>query len=159
MRFSAPQRGWVITSEGILVTSDGGRSWRPHLIEQLRERFVSVDTVAFPNQRICGLLCSYVSREKRFLLSEDNGNSWRETARFFAERGNFIWEDLAFADQLHGCIVLVEGLEGWCRTGFHTTTDGGRTWVRSNLTVQGRAQSLLLLNDLRGVLAVSKLNH
>jgi photosystem II stability/assembly factor-like uncharacterized protein len=121
MRFANPHTGWAVTSEGLLTTSDGGRSWRPNVLGQFTERYVFPRTIALPNHKNHWLLCSYLSREERCLRSHDSGNSWQEAGRFFAERGHFIFG---------GTLV-------------HKTEDGGDHWAPTPFKVLGYAQKLL----------------
>jgi photosystem II stability/assembly factor-like uncharacterized protein len=162
MRFCSPHEGWALAYDGsILATLDGGRSWKSQAIAPLQERHLAPSTIAVLSHLDRLLLCSYLSREERCFISHDGGNSWRETWRFFSDRGTFLSSELAFADAEHGWLALAEsrGSRRSSTTILYSTADGGNTWTRAPFRVSGSMPKILFADRLRGFLAVGTLDR
>jgi photosystem II stability/assembly factor-like uncharacterized protein len=100
--FFTPQRGLVSTADGhLLLTTDGGRSWRP----DGRPRLTAIDVVSARG--------AYALRGPWLVRTDDGGATWVDVRR---ARGS-----VSFADRLHGWI------DDSGTTGILATDDGGRT--------------------------------
>jgi photosystem II stability/assembly factor-like uncharacterized protein len=114
MDFVTPERGFVATGDGrLLVTGDGGRSWRS---VGARRRFVDLEFVT-PRHGFT------LTRVGTLLETNDGGHSWRFVRAFptGGEGGPFV-ATVRFIDADRGWVVPFGG-------GIYRTRDGGRSWT------------------------------
>jgi photosystem II stability/assembly factor-like uncharacterized protein len=117
---------------GIVLTSDGGRSW--HHVHSPCRSWSGGATVSFPRPDRAWALCTSVggvgSEEKAVYESRDRGHSWRaqaETLVFGRRRVHggidFYGYPLGISFATDGTGLLWEG-----RGTLYSTRDGGRQW-------------------------------
>ncbi|MFF8289765.1 WD40/YVTN/BNR-like repeat-containing protein [Streptomyces sp. NPDC016309] len=113
---------WVAGSKGtVLLTSDGGRSWRnvsPPGAGDLEFR----DVEAFDGRRAV-VLAIGEGEASRILRTDDGGQSWTESFRNTDPRA--FYDCVTFLDRRHG-LAVSDPVDGKYRV--LSTGDGGRSW-------------------------------
>lgn len=124
--FTDQHDGWVISSDRILHTGDGGAHWS----EQYRDPtgtafFTGIDFVSTFEGWIVGGISSVNAMHTR-----DGGRTWARVdlptpPRLSSEGGTLLGYSVKFKDQLHGFIGASDGI-------IFYTENGGKSWSLQN---------------------------
>jgi photosystem II stability/assembly factor-like uncharacterized protein len=125
LAFWKKMQGLGTADDGILVTSDGGRTWRTALATRRH-----VVWVAVTGDRFAWAIVGSGSH-RRLLASSDGGRRWSLRTR----RGVF---GVSFADARHGFAVTSGDSEAENQHVF-SSNDGGRTWRKNRFTCHFRS--------------------
>src|SRR5262245_4254388 len=128
--FPDPEKGWAFGLDGIVLKTRGGSSW-----EIVREKKVSGSSAGanhlFSAAAISGRLWA-VGERGTVLHSDADGGSWRQAA---AETPRVSVNGIAFGKDGWGLIVGNRGV-------ILRTEDGGTTWKRLKIVLQGQGKEL-----------------
>lgn len=115
---------WASGAGGtVLLTTDGGRTWRPRLVPGA-EALDFRDVDAF-DARVAYLLSIGPGEASRIYKTRDGGASWDEQSVNRDPR--LFLDSMAFWDERHG-VAVGDAIEG--RFVILLTRDGGRQWTR-----------------------------
>jgi photosystem II stability/assembly factor-like uncharacterized protein len=153
LRFANSQVGWVVTSNGVLRTSDGGHSWQNRTPVGLQNEYLVPKAVHPLGSKNCWLVTSYAAKEARCFETLDAGQSWIERCRLFADKHNIFFEDLFFANETCGWLLLVEGDRRRLHSTLCRTDDGGQRWSKGPLRFSGRPQKMIFADPTIGWIA------
>ncbi len=150
LRFADARLGCAISMGHILVTSDGGGTWQDRHPIDLKDRYLVPQAIHPLDSEDWWLLSTYLEKEVRCFQSTNSGQSWAENSRFLAQKYNIIRWDLFVADKKHGWILLVEAGGSGGRSSICRTVDGGRSWSRIDLEMDGIPEKLVFANAHQG---------
>ncbi len=141
--FPSASKGFALSADRLLSTSDGGRSWRV-LRAAAGARWTSIDFVNASDGWLLGA--------GGLLSTTDGGAHWRRLAGPCEEMRSvdFVSAEEGFAIAGGGEAAPLGALWGRGETSVLHSSNGGRTWSR--LPAPGHAQSLCFLNDEVGFL-------
>jgi photosystem II stability/assembly factor-like uncharacterized protein len=113
IQFTTPSIGWTWPSNGLMRTTDGGRTWTE----------VTAAGGSLVNTFVGENLGWQAMGDGHLRHTSDGGNSWEDQG------------GPSYFNQISG-IVFIDEHEGWCVDGnsAYRTTDGGRAWETQNLS-------------------------
>jgi len=120
VQFRDSLHGCTVARYGILLTEDGGASWRT---ARFADASASLSDVQFIDARNGWALGSGLVR------TEDGGETWRMLVRSQAENGYFSGNALHFVDEARGWLV-------GHGASLMRTRDGGRSWIPVSLPLR-----------------------
>lgn len=121
VQFRDSLTGRVTAGERILVTDDGGESWRPGRRPGLSQG--DLYDLQFIDARNGWAAGAAIVR------TEDGGETWRTLTHSTAENGYLSANAIHFLDATHGWLASHSGL-------LQRSDDGGRTWTRVALPLR-----------------------
>ena len=130
--FADGTHGWAAGGK-IIHTADAGRTW----VAQRSDVTVPLDRVAFADARH-----GFAVGVDTILATTDGGASWTRQS----VDGGLPWNTLIDA------VATVDGRNAWAvdeRGGLESTTDGGKTWVRTRLVTAAHPLCDLAFVDSR----------
>lgn len=144
--FVNEKRGWAAGDGGVLIrTTDEGRTWSRQSIGPDE----SVNDIFFLNKED-----GYLLAANRIYVSEDGGETWRESARFPASAFGGAEPELysvRFTSKKRGWIVgSVSRRERVVDSLVLKTTDGGASWERVSVPTKSELINLAFSGDKRG---------
>lgn len=143
--FLDSRRGWVAGDGGLVMrTRDGGRTWTRQTVETRQ----SFNDVYFRNEED-----GYLLAASQIFTTEDGGETWSPSARFYAETFGAEPElySVRFTSKRRGWIVgsLSRG-ENVIDSLVLSTDDGGASWQRKRVPVRDELIHLDFDGDKRG---------
>jgi photosystem II stability/assembly factor-like uncharacterized protein len=143
--FLDSKRGWVAGDGGVVMrTRDGGRTWTRQTVET-KESF---NDVYFRNEED-----GYLLAASQIFTTEDGGETWSPSARFYAETFGAEPElySVRFTSKRRGWIVgsLSRG-ENVTDSLVLSTDNGGASWQRQRVPVRDELIHLDFDGDKRG---------
>jgi len=116
VQFRDSLHGCVAAGDGIFLTADGGKSWRPATGSRwLGGGLLDVQFVDEKN--------GWAAGSARILRTEDGGETWRTLVRSAAENGYLSGNAIHFVDLEHGWLAGHGGI-------LMHSDDGGLTWTQ-----------------------------
>ena len=113
VRFRDAQQGWATASHGrVLVTGDGGESWRPARVHGGSGNMFDLQFLDERRGWAAGT---------RIAHTEDGGETWQTLTTSTSENGYLTANAIHFVDAYRGWLVSHSGL-------LMRTDDGGREW-------------------------------
>jgi photosystem II stability/assembly factor-like uncharacterized protein len=141
--FADESHGWVVGGS-VLATSDGGATWSTQALPFAGDRYESLSDVSSVDAQHAWA----VSNEGNVYATSD-GTEWHRQVHFGPVAGNPVeLNGVFFRDTSYGWVV---GSADYERGLLYATTDGGASWHRQALSVQG------VLADLCDVFFINRL--
>ena len=132
--FADESHGWVV-GRSVLATSDGGATWAMQVLPFAGDRYELLSDVSSVDSQHAWA----VSDEGNIYATSD-GTKWHLQAHFAPSGGNPVeLNGVFFRDTSYGWAVGSADLE---RGLLYATTDGGASWHRQALSLQGRFADL-----------------
>jgi photosystem II stability/assembly factor-like uncharacterized protein len=129
MHFFNPDTGWVVSSEKLLMTRDGGAHWRD-ITPGPPEPPIQLSTAHFldPAHGWTGAVGGFGTQAVTIFRTSDGGTSWRSSDVTVDQP---LGISLDFVDPQHGWLVVAtQTTNGFARFGqLFQTADGGATWT------------------------------
>ena len=122
VRFTSPQSGWVLSSDAIGHTTDGGRTWS---IQYKGDGLLDQLEVVSPNE-------AWALGSRDLLHTQNGGATWETTPGPGGE--DTYLAAMKFANRSHGWMSgVVRGGKGI----LFSTVDAGKTWQQEDTRVDG----------------------
>ncbi|NOX66951.1 MAG: hypothetical protein GXO85_14435, partial [Chlorobi bacterium] len=131
--FKDSLRGWLIDSEHIYNTSDGGESWKEIHINADMSTYYFLDIISFNNtiylflKPQTAVLDELIDAKSLVMKSTDGGKTWMRLDQEI--KGKMLC--MYFINENYGFIYAQETVsisKGF--TSLYKTTDGGKTWIK-----------------------------
>ncbi len=115
VQFRDVVHGWVANDDGVLLTEDGGESWR-------RATGIGGDGPALFDVQFIDAGNGWAVGTSRLIRTEDGGETWRTLVKGAYENGYFSGNAVHFLDARHGWLAGRDGT-------LMRSDDGGQTWT------------------------------
>ena len=122
VQFHGAMRGWVAGDYGMLLTSDGGESWR-------RATGIAGHGPALFDVQFLDARNGWAIGPSRIIRTEDGGETWDELVRSTAENGYLSGNAIHFLDLARGWLAGRDAT-------LMRTADGGSNWTSVELPLR-----------------------
>lgn len=155
LSFATAETGWAVGSGQVLLTRDGGRSWREVFETRLRRYGLAPWKVCAVSPATCWVIGLLSGSDVYCCYTRDAGRRW-QVQKF---PPGFFPNALSFAGAKRGWIVG-DDKDYFSRAGkILVTNDGGRSWDEIELGLEGRPTKVQFCADGgRGWLIESRLS-
>lgn len=145
LSFATAETGWVAGSGQVLLTRDGGQSWRDVFDARLRRHGLAPWRVCAASPTACWVIGQLSGRNVYCCYTRDAGRRWQ--VQEFPP--NFFPRALSFADAKRGWIVGDDADYFSRARKILITNDGGKSWDEIELGLEGRPTEVHFCADGR----------
>jgi photosystem II stability/assembly factor-like uncharacterized protein len=126
IRMFSPRNGWALSTQAVLFTTDGGKSWKDVTPPQVT---ITPDATAdFYSTNLAWVALPPVNDIIHIYSTINEGKSWTPSS-FGVNAGTTAASQLFFVDPQHGWLLSPQAVQsGSEAVVIYRTTNGGRTW-------------------------------